>query len=122
CKQQIVVIDLSVAVMIKGGKIFDKLDSSLPEYAKINTRLNDLKFTTEFESVVSDDLGDIVADLHAILFGRLRYAEAGTVQQARKSVLDPSGCRIGRVRKIVNTESKIVDRGRRNDVSPIRHE
>src|SRR6185369_7432476 len=76
CKQQIAVIDLSVAVMIKGGKIFDKLDSSLPEYAKINTRLNDLKFTAEFESVVSDDLGDIIADLHAILLGRLRYAEA----------------------------------------------
>src|SRR5205807_3115945 len=109
----VVIVDATVAVAIKIGKVFDKFDPALLEHPEIEIRLHALDFPAESDRVCASNHCEAIAELIAALFCLLRDSKGRTILNARKSKLrrDRNGQRA--IDEIVNAEVKTVDITRR---------
>ncbi len=88
-EEQIVIIDLAVAVAIEVWKVFDHFNASCLEHSQIKIRIDALNLAAQVQSMIASDDRDCVAKLEAALLGTLGHAERGAVLNAGKGKLRP---------------------------------
>ena len=92
------------------------LDRILAAMLQTYDGISDLNFSVGHPMQVED-----FGELKPVLFCTLRNSKARAVKDTRKSKLDASICRIGRIIKIIDAESKCIHRRRGQEICPGRH-
>src|SRR3954465_3756151 len=111
-KQEIVVVDPAVTVVIERWKVLDQLEPALLEDAEIEQRVDALDLTADPERVRATHERRGVSDLQARLLRRLRHAEGCTRLDAREGVLRQRRGRLGVVEIRADAGAQGVDRRR----------
>src|SRR6267378_2574937 len=107
-EEQIVIIDLAVAVAIEVWKVFDHFNASRLEHAQIKIRIDALNLAAQVQSMIAADDRDCVAKLETALFSPLRHAKRGAVLDAGKGKLRPGSYGLDVVKESAETEVKTI--------------
>ncbi len=107
-KQQIVIINLAIAVAIEVRKVFDHLNAPLLKDPQIKISVDALYLTSKVQRVSASDHRERIAELQSSLFGALRYTERGAVLNAGKRQLRSGGNGLDVVKERAETKIETI--------------
>ena len=108
-KQQVVVVDLAVAVAVERREVLDEFDSPVAEDAQIELRAHALHLTAELPLMGAALQRQRVGELPARLRRALRHTERRSAQQARERQLNARRDRRDGVVEVAEADAEVVD-------------